>query len=111
MVYFFLVINTLLLLVLACQRQMKLSTLYRMEKILMGVTEDLATLNAQFDGIESAVLVIADDIAAYVAEIREANERANIDLSPLIARAEGIETRLRGVAGPNPGTDPVEPPV
>ena len=86
----------------------------RMEKLIMGLKEDFDNLNTKFDGLESASLAVADDIAALKREIVEANERANIDLSPLVARAEGIEAGLRAAAGSQPGSDttttgPTEP--
>lgn len=72
----------------------------------MALKDDFETLNGKFDALDSATQAVADDIAALKTEIKEANERANIDLSPLVARAEGIEGRLRGAAGPNAGSDP-----
>ena len=72
----------------------------------MGLKEDLDALNGRFDRMESAVDAAAADITALKDELKEANERANIDLAPLIARAEGIESRLLGAAGPNAGSDP-----
>lgn len=71
----------------------------------MGLREDFEALTAKFDGLESAVTAVAEDIAALKDEITEANERANIDLSPLIARAEGIEAGLRAAVGSGPGSD------
>lgn len=90
----------------------------------MGLKEDYAALNDKFTGLEAttnttadAVADVALDISALKAEIAEANERANIDLQPLIARAEGLEAKmvglgetLRAAAGPVPGSDPAEPP-
>lgn len=83
----------------------------RMEKKLMGLTEDFAALSAKFDGLESATTAVADDIAALKRELEEANARANIDLAPLIARAEGIEAGLRAAVGSQPGSDPAAPPA
>lgn len=76
----------------------------------MGLKEDNETLNERMGRVETAVDLIAADVSALKTELEQANERANIDLSPLIARAEGIEARLTGIAGPNAGTDPTEPP-
>lgn len=76
----------------------------------MGLKEDNEALNERFGRVETAVDLIAADVTALKTELQEANERANIDLSPLIARAEGIEARLTGIAGPNAGSDPTEPP-
>lgn len=82
----------------------------------MGLKEDNEILNERMGRVETAVDLIAADVTALKTEIEQANERANIDLSPLIARAEGIEARLTGIAGPNAGSDtaappPVEPPA
>lgn len=77
----------------------------------MGLKEDFQTLQGKFDGLESASLAVADDIAALKNEISEANDRANIDLSPLMARADKIEAGLRSAAGPQAGSDPAAPPV
>jgi hypothetical protein len=107
---FLLAINTLLLLILIFQRQIKLSTLRDIRRIVMSVTEDLATLTTKFDDMEAAVTLAVADIAAYIEELRAANEAANIDLSPLIARAENIAAGLRAAAGSNPGSDD-EPPA
>lgn len=76
----------------------------------MGLKEDNEALNERFGRVETAVDLIAADVSALKAELEEANERANIDLSPLITRAEGIEARLTGIAGPNAGSDPATPP-
>lgn len=77
----------------------------KLEELIMGLREDFEALTAKFDGLESAVTAVAEDIAALKDEITEANERANIDLSPLIARAEGIEAGLRAAVGSGPGSD------
>lgn len=76
----------------------------------MALKEDFQTLQSKFDGMESAVTAVADDIAALKSEIEEANERANIDLLPLVARADGIEAGLRAAVGSQPGSDPVASP-
>lgn len=76
----------------------------------MGLKEDNEALSERFGRVETAVDLIAADVAALKTELEDANERANIDLSPLIARAEGIEARLTGIAGPNAGSDPTTPP-
>ena len=77
----------------------------RMEELFMGAKEDLDTLTGKFDSLESAVVAVADDIAALKAEIAAANANANIDLSLLIARADGIEAGLRAAVGAGPGSD------
>lgn len=77
---------------------------------LMTLKDDFATLQGKFDTMESAVTAVAEDIAALKNEIKEANDRANIDLSPLVARAEGIEAGLRAAAGSQAGSDPDAPP-
>lgn len=78
-------------------------------EIFMGLKEDFETLKSKFDSLDSATQAVADDIAALKSEIKEANDRANIDLSPLVERANNIEARLRGAAGPNAGSDPEAP--
>ena len=72
----------------------------------MGLKEDFETLNQRFDGMESAASAAADDIAALKEEIKVLNEKSNVDLSGLVARAEKIEAGLRGAAGSQPGSDP-----
>lgn len=81
------------------------------KEIEMGLKEDFQTLTERFDRLDEAALAVADDIAALKNEIKEANDRANIDLTPLVTRAEGIESRMRASAGPNAGSDPDAPPV
>lgn len=85
------------------------------EEKFMGLKEDFGTLTSKFDGLESATLAVADDIAALKQEIADANERANIDLSPLMARADNIEAGLRAAVGSQAGSDstatPAEPPA
>lgn len=88
----------------------------KVEKLIMGLREDHDTLTAKFGELELAAVAVADDIAALKRELEEANERANIDLSPFIARADNIQAGLRAAAGSQPGSDtvpapPVEPPV
>lgn len=78
----------------------------KVDERIMGLKEDFETLSGKFDSLDSATQAVADDIAALKEEIKVANDRANIDLSPLVARADSIETRLRGAAGPNAGSDP-----
>lgn len=81
------------------------------EEKFMGLKEDFEALSGKFDGLESATLAVADDIAALKNEISEANDRANIDLSPLMARADNIEAGLRAAVGSQAGSDPAAPPV
>lgn len=77
----------------------------------MGLQEDFETLSLKFDGVDTAVQLIADDIAALKQELADAlANNTPIDLTGLIARAEGFEARLRGVAGPVAGSDPVPSP-
>lgn len=91
----------------------------KVEEGLMALKDDFATLQGKFDTMETAVSAVAEDITALKNEIKDANDRANIDLSPLIARAENIEAGLRSAVGSQPGSDPdavpeptpTEPPV
>ena len=77
----------------------------------MALQEDFQTLSGKFDAMDTAVQAVADDIAALKEEIREKNEQSNVDLSGLIARADGIEARLRASAGSQAGSDPETPPT
>lgn len=81
------------------------------KETLMGLKEDVETLKEKFDTLESAALAVADDIAALKNELKEANDRANIDLSPFIERAGNMEAGLRAAAGPQAGTDPEPTPA
>lgn len=81
------------------------------EEKFMGLKEDFGTLTGKFDGLEAATLAVADDIAALKQEISDANERANIDLSPLMARADNIEAGLRAAVGSQAGSDPAATPT
>ena len=76
----------------------------------MATQADLDNLNLKVDALESATQLIADDVAALKLEIIALNENTNVDLGPAIARIEGIEARLRAVAGSSPGSDD-EPPA
>lgn len=77
----------------------------KVEKLIMGLREDHDVLVGKFDTLETAVTAVAEDIAALKTELQQANDRANIDLSPLIARAEGIEAGLKAAVGSQPGSD------
>lgn len=77
----------------------------------MALREDFEKLQSKFDLMEQAVAAVAEDIAALKGEIKEANERANIDLSGLVSRAENIEAGLRSAVGVVPGSDPDQTPV
>lgn len=81
----------------------------KVDEALMGLKEDHQALTERFDKLDEATQLVADDIAALKQEIAEANERANIDLSPLVSRANDIEARLRGSAGSQAGSDPDAP--
>ena len=76
----------------------------------MGLKEDNDALTERMGQVESAVELVAADVSALKDELKAANERSNIDLTPLIARAEGIAARLTGIAGQNAGSDPEAPP-
>jgi hypothetical protein len=112
-------INTLLLLALLAQRRRKeqpcnlqhAAALQRIERNIMGLKEDHAELQGKMGNIEEAAQLIADDVTALKDELKEANERANIDLTPLVARADNIAARLSGIAGPNAGSDPAASPT
>lgn len=101
-----------MLLLLAINTLLLLAALEFLRRIRrdMATQADLEALSAKFDAMEEAVTVVADDIAALKQEIIELNENTNVDLTPLIARAEGIEARLRAAAGSNPGSDDEPPP-
>lgn len=71
----------------------------------MGLKEDFDVLSGKFDALDGATQAVADDIAALKEEIRVLNEQSNVDLTGLIARADNIEARLRGAAGPTAGSD------
>lgn len=115
---FLLVINTLLLVALLIQRRRKeqpcnlqhAAALQRIERNTMGLKEDHEALQGKMDNIEKGVDLVAKDVTALKDEIKAANEKANVDLSPLVARAEAIEARLGVIAGPNVGSDPDDNP-
>lgn len=81
----------------------------KVEEGLMGLKEDSNTLNDRLDRAARAVETIAADVTALKDELKELNENTSIDLGPAIAKAEGIEARLLGIAGPNIGSDPEAP--
>lgn len=88
-----------------------LTTLVKEIQKTMATQEDIKRLEGKIGNIEEAAQLIADDVTALKNEIKEANERANIDLSPLETRADNIAARLKGIAGPKAGTDPDAQPV
>lgn len=81
----------------------------KVDEAVMGLKEDHQALTGRFDKLDEATQLVADDIAALKREIAEANDRANIDLTPLMSRADAIEARLRGSAGSQAGSDPETP--
>lgn len=87
-----------------------LTTLVKEIQKTMATQEDVKRLEGKIGNIEEAAQLIADDVTALKNEIKAANERANIDLTPLETRADNIAARLKGIAGPNAGTDPDNPP-
>nr|AUN37457.1 hypothetical protein [uncultured bacterium] len=90
----------------------------------MATQQDVDTLSQRMSDIEqsttklgSAVKTSGEDVAALKKEIADLNARSNVDLSPLIARAENISAglnslgdQLLSVAGPNAGSDPGDNP-
>jgi hypothetical protein len=82
----------------------------KVDEAVMALKDDVQTLQGKFDAMETAVTAVAEDIAALKNELKEANERANIDLTPLITRAENIEAGLRASVGAQPGSDPAPAP-
>ena len=90
----------------------------------MSLKDDVQTLTDKVGNIEEntaqlgeSTQLIADDVAALKQELIVANEKSNVDLSPLIERAGKIatsigdvNTRLRDVAGPVAGSDPAAQP-
>lgn len=80
---------------------------FQIRSLRMGIQEDFATLNEKFAGMEAAQQLVADDIAALKAEIIALNQASNVDLSPLIQRAENIEAALRAAAGSSAGSGDV----
>lgn len=108
MLLFFAIVNTLLLVVVISQRGIKLSRLRRIETI-MATKEDVARLEEAQRKTLEAVDLVAADTTALKDELKALNENTNVDLSGVIATAEGMEARLRAIAGPNAGSDPETP--
>ena len=116
MVTLFIVINTLLLMALLIQRRRReqpcnlqhAASLQRIEGALknMATQEDVKRLESALTGVKDAAEVIAQDTTALKEELKRANENTNADLSGAIAMAEGIEQRLKGIAGTAIGSDP-----
>lgn len=94
-----------LVLAVIFQRQVKLSTLKRIEGT-MATQQDVETLNAKLDAVQTAAETCGADVTALKEELRVANENSSVDLSGAISKAEGIEARLLAIAGPNAGSDP-----
>lgn len=103
---FLIFINTLLLVEIVYQLGTK--RLRRIEKT-MATQDDVKRLEAAQAKTQEAVQLVADDTAALKEELKKANENTSIDLSGAIATAEGMEARLRAIAGPNAGSDPEAP--
>jgi methyl-accepting chemotaxis protein len=94
------------------------------KEIHMALKDDVKALTDQIGSIEEgnqktaeAVQLIADDVTALKKEIADANEKSNVDLSPLVQRAANIaassnavSSKLREIAGPNAGSDLEAPP-
>lgn len=99
----FAIINTILLIAGLIQ--------LRRIKEEMATKEDVQKLETALSNVQTAAELIGQDVAALKEELKTANENSNADLTNAIGMAEGIETRLKAIAGPNVGSDPEAPPV
>lgn len=72
----------------------------------MATKQDVERLETALANVTSAAEAIAADTAALKQELKTANENSNADLTNAISMAEGIEQRLKGIAGSAVGSDP-----